>query len=234
MPTFIPCFFVGFLVLVVVLIVVGYRQTKQRREAMAAWAQRCGLSFSPDHDDHLKERFPDFKCLRQGDQDRYAYNICRGRWNGRDLTAFDYHYETRSTDSKGRTSTTSHHFSAVILCADIPLKPLVIRGETVFDKMAGFFGYDDIDFESTEFSRRFYVKSPDRRWAYDVIHARTMEFLLQSPRFNIQFDHVHIIAWRERTLRLPQFEQALTLIEGVLERFPDYLIQQQRDLQRGG
>ena len=41
-----------------------------------------------------------------------------------------------------------------------------------------FFGHDDIDFESAEFSRNFYVKSSDRKWAFDILHARAMEFLL--------------------------------------------------------
>ncbi|MCZ6810529.1 MAG: hypothetical protein O7D97_00875, partial [Planctomycetota bacterium] len=55
---------------------------------------------------------------------------------------------------------------------------LLIRREGMFDKLAGAFGFDDIDFESAEFSKRFYVKSPDKRFAYDVIHPRMMEFLL--------------------------------------------------------
>ena len=40
--------------------------------------------------------------------------------------------------------------------------------------------FDDIDFESDEFSRKFYVQSSDRKFAYDVLHPRMMEFLLQT------------------------------------------------------
>jgi len=117
-----------------------------------------------------------------------------GTWSDRHLLAFDYHYETHSTDSKGHRRTNHHHFSAVILASALPLKPLFIRAEGFFDKLTEFVGFDDIDFESAEFSRKFYVKAKDRRWAYDVIHARTMEFLLSMPRFTIQFDRNNVIA----------------------------------------
>ena len=50
----------------------------------------------------------------------------------------------------------------------------------VFDKVKGAFGFDDIDFESEEFSRRFWVQSSDKRFAYDVLHPRMMEFLLRE------------------------------------------------------
>ena len=40
----------------------------------------------------------------------------------------------------------------------------------------------EIEFESTEFSKEFHVKSPDRRWAFDVLSQATMEFLLALPQ----------------------------------------------------
>ena len=55
---------------------------------------------------------------------------------------------------------------------------LLIRPEGFFDKVAGAFGFDDIDFESEEFSRAFFVKSSDKRFAYDVLHPRMLELLM--------------------------------------------------------
>ena len=218
--------FIPFLLLIIAVAVWGAYAAAQRRKELAAWCARRGFTFSADRDRSFMERYPNFDCFRKGDQDRYAYNIMTGRWGERPLIAFDYHYETVSTDSKGRRTTHSHHFSGVILHSALPLKPLFIRPEGFFDKVTEFFGHDDIDFESAEFSRKFYVRSPDRRWAYDVIHQRTMEFLLSQPTFTIEFDGPHALAFRGGTFGVAEFEQAADVIAGVLDRLPDYLKKQ--------
>lgn len=226
--------FFGLIALVIVMVIVGAQQQKKRREALAAWAGTHGLSFNTERDHGFRERFGEFDCFNQGDQDRYAFNTMTGQWHGRRVIAFYYHYETTSTDSKGKRTTTDWYFSGVLLKPAILLKPLSIRTESIFDKVAGFFGFDDIDFESAEFSRRFCVKSPDRRWAYDVLHARTIEFLLQSPRFTIEFAPGWVLARKTGRFAPVQFDQALAVIEGVLDGLPDYVVQQQQALSEGG
>jgi hypothetical protein len=226
MEGLIPVLVVAVIILVVVGLVFGHLQEKKRRQALAAWASAHGMSFDPSKDYSFDERFPEFGCLRQG-ENRYAYNIMAGEWDSRRFLGFDYHYETHSTDSKGRRQTHHHHFSAVILRAKIPLKPLVIKPENIFHKIGAFFGFDDIDFESAEFSRKFCVKSPDRKWAYDVIHTRTMEFLLAQPRHNIEFDREYVIATRGRKFKLEEYEAAVHLIDGVLDGIPEYVRKQQ-------
>lgn len=210
---------------VVAIAIWGYYRNIQRRKALVAWTQGKGLSFDPSRDREMDSRFPGFGCLAQG-SDRYAHNRMSGEWRGRPFLGFDYHYETHSTDSKGHGRTHHHHFSAVILESGVPLEPLFIRPEGIFDKLTEFVGFDDIDFESTEFSHRFYVKAANRRWAYDVLHQRTMEFLLQAPRFTIQSDESHVIAYRASQFSVAEFEAAAEVICGILDRLPDYLLQQ--------
>ena len=217
-----PVIFVLFILVAIAAVIYSFHARDQRRKALAAWAAGNGLSFTPDKDSGFDDRFSDLDCLKQG-SDRYAYNIMQGDWRDRGLTAFDYHYETGS--GKNRTS---HYFSAVILDSPIPLKPLYIRREGLFDKITEFFGYDDIDFESAEFSRNFYVKSPDRKWAYDVIHTRMMEYLMSAPEFSVQFDAERVIAWRDSTFEPAEFKAAARFILGIFDRLPEYLVRQQK------
>ena len=175
----------------------------KRRRALFAWAFVNKLDFSAGRDHRLDSRFPRFDCLREG-HNRYGYNVMQGSWRGRPMVGFDYHYETYSRDSKGRRTTSHYHFSAVVVTSEVELKPLIVRPEGALDKVAAFFGLDDIDFESAEFSRKFYVKSPDRRWAYDVIHPRTMEFLLAAPRFTIEMVGREVIAYRATRFAGPE------------------------------
>ena len=223
-----PFLLIGiFAVVVIGLIILGLYQAAKRRKELLAWAGSKGLSFSQAKDRGMESRFPQFKALKQG-SNRYAFNIIEGDWSERPIIAFDYHYETHSTDSKGRRQTHHHRFSAVILGSDLPLKPLFIRPEGFFDKVTEFFGLDDIDFESAEFSRKFYVKAEDKRWAYDVIHTRTMQFLLDMPQYTIEFSPSHVIVYRSSTFKTTQFEEAIAVITGILDRFPDYLVKQLR------
>ena len=211
--------------LMVALGIYGSYAAEQRRKALVAWGQAHGLMFNADKAYGLDDRYPDFDCLRSG-SNRYAYNTLTGAYKNWSCRAFDYHYETRSTDSKGRQQTQHHHFSAAIIDSPVPLKPLFIRPEGLFDKVKEFFGMEDIDFESAEFSRKFYVKAPDRKWAYDVIHPRTMEFMLSMPMFTLRLAGSEAIVYRGTTFKPEEFSQAIEVLTGILERLPDYAVKQ--------
>jgi len=211
------------IVLILVFVVFSIWKSVQRRKELAAWAAEKGLLFSATKDRGLDDRFSSFGCLRRG-HSQYAYNIAEGDWNGRRVTAFDYRYVTGS--GKNRST---HYFSAIILRSDVQLKPLSVRPEGVFDRVTEFFGLDDIDFESAEFSNAFFVQASDRKWAYDVIHARTMDFLLASPRFSVQMGGRFVIAWSDVAFSPDQFTQAAGLITGLLDGLPEYVRQQRAE-----
>ncbi len=199
--------------------ILAHKAKKKRQMAMAAWAARHGWHYTPDNVSSIDRRFDDFSCFTQGDN-RYGYNVVRGEHESCDIWALDYHYQTYSTDSKGNRQTHHHHFSAVIIDTNMRLEPLFIREEGIFDKMKSAFGFDDIDFESAEFSRKFYVKAQNKRWAYDVINQRNMELLLGTPRYSIQFAGSHVVAWRSKRFKPLEFDQAMKLVFGVLDGIP--------------
>ena len=216
-----------FVLIIVVGIGIAFWMGAKRKKELAAWARGRGLSFSPSKDRSFDEIYRSFGCLRRG-HSRYAYNIMEGDQGGRRITAFDYHYATGS--GKNRSD---HHFSAILLTSKIRLHSLRIRPEGFFDKVGEFFGLDDIDFESAEFSNAFHVRSDDKRWAYDVLHQGAMEFLLAQPRFSIEFDSDRVIVWRNRKFDPQTFESAIGIAEGVLDRLPDYVIRDRQE-SRGG
>lgn len=216
-------FVIGFIAAMAIL---GHIQAQKRRKELEAWAVAQGLSFTPDKVRDVDSRFPGFEALAKG-ENRYAHNVMAGLRGGAEFQTFDYHYETHSHDSKGRRQTHHHFFSVVILGAPVPLQPLTIRPEGFFDRIGAFFGYEDINFESAEFSRKFHVSAPDRRWAYDVLHARAIEFLLASPAYSIDMEPAHAMAWRTSRFSLEQFGEAAGLVEGLLARIPDYVKQAQ-------
>ncbi len=212
-------FFYAGIAAVVILII--HTLAVQRRKKIEAYAKSQGWTFSPDKDKRRQDHYPQFKCLRRG-HSRYAYNIMNGNRDGRDITAFDYHYVTGHGKSRR-----VHNFSTIVIQSPLPLKPLYLRPENIFDRVTNFFGYDDIDFESAEFSRQFFVKAQDKRWAYDILHQRMIEYLLEAPKFHIQFDVKEIMVWRNKRFNERDFDDAFTLIQGTLSRLPEYVKKQQ-------
>ena len=174
----IPFAFAGFVILAIAFGIYGWQQAKQRREALRALANELGLRFSPDEDHRHDDRYRQFACFQRG-HSRYAYNMLRGDTELFErpcrVLAGDFHYKTDDADGKG---TTTHTFSFLLVHPPWPSPTLLVRPEGLLDKLAGVVGVDDIDFESDEFSKRFWVKSTDKRFAYDVLHPRMMEFLL--------------------------------------------------------
>lgn len=209
---------------ILALAIHSYYQSEQRKQELLALATRLGWQFTPGKDRGFDARYG-FEALQKG-SNRYAYNVLRGPHANHQACCFDYHYETYSTDSKGNRKTHHHYFSAVVLDTALPLKPLFLRPEGFFDRVGELFGFDDIDFESAQFSREFFVKADDRKWAFDVIHQATMEYLLTAPRFTIEFAGPRVIACRSSTFSPAEFEQALEVIVGVIERLPNYLLRE--------
>lgn len=210
-----------FLVFAVVWAIAAILQSAKRRKALEVFAQQHGLEFDRTKNSHVDDEFPTLRCFHQG-HSRYGCNFLKGQWQGRRFLGFDYHYTTGSGKNQ------SHHsFSCVMLSSHVPLKELFIRPEGFFDKITEFFGCDDIDFESAEFSRAFYVKAPEKRWAYDVLHARAIEFLLNQPKFTIQFASDCAMAQKSGAFRPEQFAQAAEVLRGLLDGLPNYVLQQQ-------
>jgi hypothetical protein len=92
----------------------------------------------------------------------------------------DYRYTIESGGGKNKSSKTYRLSYLVVDISTYAFPKLLIRPENFLDKVAGAVGFDDIDFESHEFSKNFYVSSTDKRFAYDLIDPRMMEFLMKG------------------------------------------------------
>ena len=215
-------FIAGFVALIVVAAVFGHLAAKKRREAMLSLAARLGLRFDPGKDRDIARQYKFLDKLRVGDN-RYAFNILSGKYQSHDVMAFDYHYETHSTDSKGNRETQHHYFSFFLLQLPVSFPELVIAREGFFSKVAQAFGYDDIDFESHEFSRKFCVRSPNKKFAYDVCNARMIEYLLANDDLTIEIENRALAVSFGSRMSPEQIERNLNRLIAVRSLMPDYL-----------
>lgn len=212
-----PLIVVGFIVIFIVVLVAGIMSARKRREAMWALATRLGLRFDPAKDRSLARRYRFLDKLRRG-SNRYAYNVLSGNYQGHDVMAFDFHYQTGSGKD-----THHYHFSFFILHLTAAFAELVIGPEGVFSKIAQAVGYDDIDFESHEFSSKFCVRSADKKFAYDVCNARMIEYLLSNRDFGMEIESNVLAISFDRKLAPEAIEPNLNRLITIRSLMPDYL-----------
>ena len=214
--------FVLFALLVIGGAICSFIAAKKRREELVQLAARLGLEFRPDNDSELAARFGFLDKLAQG-SNRYAFNVLSGSYRQNQVLVFDYHYETHSTDSKGHAQTHHHYFSFFILLLPISFPELKITREGLLSKIAQTLGYDDIDFESAEFSRTFCVRSKDRKFAYDVCNAQMMEYLLANRDLSIEIEGPALALAFDTRLSAQEIEADLQRLLEIRLRLPDYL-----------
>ncbi|MEM1071822.1 MAG: hypothetical protein AAGH71_03255 [Planctomycetota bacterium] len=222
---------VGPILLILVGIVAYYSWKKEqaRKAALSALAVELGLSWDPSRDTGHDDRYSNFEVFRRG-HTRSAYNTMTGTHavGGRPfpLIMGDFTYKVTSHNGKSSTTTT-YRFSYLILHLPYPGVPdLLIRPEHLFDKLGSMLGFDDIDFESAEFSRTFMVKSPDRRFAYDVVTPAMMEFLLSLPSPpTIDMERSMLCLTDGRRRWTPeQFRGTLEFADRFLSLWPEHVV----------
>jgi hypothetical protein len=209
-------------ILVIGLGIWSWQAEKKRKAALALTAQSLGLSYSPEKNRELAHQISFLDKTKSG-SNRYALNVMQGNWQSHDILAFEFHYETTSTDSKGRRSTTHHYLSFVTLRLPKSFLELTIAPEGFFSKIAQAVGFDDIDFESAEFSRQYVVRAKDRKFAYDFCHARVIEFLLKHPVHHLEIENDRLAIASSRRFKPENIQGRLEELVQLRKLMPDYL-----------
>lgn len=201
---------------------VGYQfyRAKKRREAFQSWAAGHGWTYT-QQDDSFTERFHGTP-FDQGDH-RRAKNVVQGQLDGRPIVAFDYSFQTHSTDSNGNTTTQTHYFSVVATGLAASLPRLQVTKEGLFGSLGRALGFHDIELENEEFNKRFKVKCEDRKFAYDVLHPRMMQMLLAADGPAWRIDHTDLIAWDKGKLAPAVIEAQLRFLDAIADQVPRFV-----------
>lgn len=191
-------------------------RSDRRRGEMGALAGRLGLHFDRARDERLPEQFGFLNVLAAGDQ-RSASNIMRGNYNGAQVLLFDYECYYGSKESE-RLQTT-----VLMLFFPLPFPELTVFRKTPVVKLATLAGYADIEFESAEFSRRFCVRSRDKKFAYDFCHPGMMEYLLKNRDLHLEIEGRVLALGCGRLLNPTEFVFNLTRLFQIRSLMPKYL-----------
>jgi hypothetical protein len=170
------------IVIIFATVVIAIAQAAWARERRARWralASEMGCQYSPNDPFGMRDALT--QPLFHHGHSRRVSNVMYGHYQGVPMRCFDYRY----TVGSGKNSHT-YYFTCALVASPVLFKPLVIRPEGIGDKIGHFLGVHDVQFEYDEFNRRFCVQCQDAKFAFDVVHSRTMEWLMRNGSMVIE------------------------------------------------
>ncbi len=198
----------------------SYVQAKKRRELLQQFAAGQGWTYLA-RDDNWATRFAG-EPFDEGDN-RKAQNVLQGQWRSWSMVAFDYSYETHSTDSKGHRTTHTHSFALCGLALGGYVPEVELTPESMFGRLGTALGMQDIELESEDFNRRYRVRSDNPKFAYDVLPPRTMEALLGRPALHLRLAGSDALCWESGRHGPAELLARLDALACVLDGIPDFV-----------
>ncbi|MGH3736726.1 MAG: hypothetical protein ACRDT6_14110 [Micromonosporaceae bacterium] len=162
-------------------------RARQKTNSLYHWAVARGWTYQAE-DSALIWRF---RGEPFGNRNARALHVLSGRHRGRDVLAFEFTFTTGS----GGNSTT---YTYLATPTRAPRPWLQVGLENSSTRLAAMLGFDDLQLESEEFNRIFFITAGDKKFAYDVLHPRMMRWLLddeRSRRVPFRFEGSHLLCW---------------------------------------
>jgi hypothetical protein len=215
----VPVLIVFALIVLIVTTALSERAKAKRRQSLIALCGKLNIQYVEEDQYQIVTEYAGFDWLSVGDS-KIASNTMIGAVYGVNLKMFDYRYETGSGRSRP-----VHQMSIVAVDTDLIFNQIKIRPETFLDRATEAIGVKNIDFESAEFGRAYCIRSRNKKFAYDVISPRMMEFLLANRGWSIELMGRTIMITNERILSADEYMQAFTFIKQFRELLPNYLVE---------
>ena len=215
-----PFFFLAAIPVAGFLAYRSWQQDQRRKQLIRTWAAKNTYSYEAE-DDGWCERW-NGDPFGEGDH-RRAQNVVNGATARRPFIAFDYSYETHSTDGRGNSSTQTHRYAVTAVQLPNFLPTLQVTPENVLTRIGHALGLDDIDLESEDFNRKFRVHCNDRKFASDVLTPRTMQALLARPAVSWRISGTDILTWSEGRMTPLLVTQAASTLELVVDGIPSFV-----------
>jgi hypothetical protein len=195
----------------------------KRREALKQEANRLGLDY------HGRDPFA--LPFRYGHLSPYhsewveslgflAHNVICGTYRKHPFLLFDCIHESGGTHD---SSSKIHRFSAGVMQLGKDFPGLVMRPEGIFDKVKQRLGFEDIDFDNDEFSKKFVVSCKDGMFARDIFNVLVRDLILGIGKITMKTEKdALMVSFRDR-MGPELLQTRLDQLADIREHLPGYL-----------
>ena len=239
-PTILFIVFVLLVVLGIFATIASNRRAEARRLALQAFAARYGFAYQPQifdagrgfmdsltgvptTTDQFLAPFQHLSPFGQG-HSHEVHNLITGTHGNMGVTIFDYSYKVTTSNGKS-TTTTTYNVQVVTAALSHFLPTFTMQPENFLLKIGEKLGYREIEFESEEFNKRWFVRGQDSEQIYALFHPQAMERLLNVAPFRWEFGGNMIVVLESRYLEPPVIERTLVDIADFTALIPNYFRQ---------
>jgi hypothetical protein len=180
-PTIVVLIVLGALAMTGGILYFAFVAEQKRSAALADVAVRIGLTFEPKVAEERLAALGPFHLFKRGHR-RIGRNLMTGKVDAGPVILLDYQY----TIGGGKNSHTYQQTVAIFLeVAGLP--EFTLAPEHVWQKIGSLFGYQDINFEtSEEFSKHYLLRGPDESAIRAAFGAEALGFFAQTRGWSVE------------------------------------------------
>lgn len=207
---------VVFVFVVVAGLALGFYAEAQRKKKLQAFAASRQLTYVARDDRWV--RIDTGYPHGQGGRSHRAKHVMTGQHRGRPIVIFEHEWKTGSGKE-----TQTHQVRKTLMGLPKQFPKLELGPEGIFGRAARRMGMKDIELESDAFNQQYQVAG-DRRFAYDVLHPRFMQWMLdtEAPGFTINGPYVALYGRGKIDTRM--LDQEVRYLDSIVDQLPGYVV----------
>jgi len=202
-------------VVIALIVVLGFIAQKKRAERLMRFAQSRGLTYEARNDAWARMDWGYPFGAGRAQKARY---VMTGHLKGRPVISFEHEYTTGSGDDRRTVHTM---VTAIQIRRAFPRLEVGLEGVT--GRFARRLGFKDIELESEAFNRKYKIECDNRKFAYDVLHPRFMEWLMSIDSSGFTIAGPYVVTHRTGRLKEQEIDANFSYITAVIEHMPGFV-----------
>lgn len=150
-----------------------------------------------------------------------------------DVELFEFSYRPLLSVQEGlfgerRRRGYRRHLTCAVVNTGVWMASVRIEPESLLERVSQRLGFEDIDFEDAEFSRRYAVRSHSRRAAHELVSPAWMAMLLDRPGWSVETSGSRMLLWRRGRPKVARYRELLDLSIGLALALPRTVVNEER------
>jgi hypothetical protein len=217
--------FLGGIALLLGAVALGYRRWQRHRtEGLRRLSLERGWKYVGREDGLVDAWAAHFPLFDAGERPRRCTDVIVAERRGATVTFADYSHAEWSTDSDGRSTTSTQRHALAVAELPAALPTVRVSSESVFTRIGNRLGLSGIEIGWPEFDRRFRVRG-DEPAARTLLHPGMVQLLLGQRYQTWEVSGPYLLVSRRGRWKVEDYLEVGDLVESFAAGVPRELWQ---------